>query len=499
MNYLLLLKYLGHFSIAASVLKLPSVAWGLYFQEWGAIRALIGAVLVSLILGGLLSVLGRRAASQMFQREALALVGLGWLMMAALGALPFIFCSALGPVDALFESMSGFTTTGATVITQLDGIPRSILFWRSFTHWLGGMGIIVLFVAVLPYLGAGGKQLFKSETPGPDPRGLKPRIKDTASILYKMYIGLTVMQTLLLMGAGLSFFEALCHTFGTLATGGFSTHDSSIAAYQNVYVELIIIAFMVVAGGNFALYFTLIRGDWRSLPKNTEWRVYIGILTISTLLVTANLMGMQGHAGTKIPVSPDGSLMPEYGLWHALRAAAFQVTSIMTTTGYCTENFDEWPHFSRALLVLLMFMGGCAGSTGGGMKVIRWILLTKMAYYHLKGAFQPKTIQTVRLGGHIVEADVQRRLYTFFYLYMAIFLAGTVFMSLLGLPLQTAATSVIATLNNIGPGLELVGAIENYAFIPAPGKLFLTLCMVMGRLELFSICVLFIPAFWRQD
>jgi trk system potassium uptake protein len=499
MNYLLLIKYLGHFSIAASVLMLPSAAWSLYFREWGALGALMGSSLAALILGGLLSILGRRAANQMFHREALALVGLGWLMMASLGSLPFLFSGALGPVDALFESMSGFTTTGATVIGQLDSIPRSILFWRSFTHWLGGMGIIVLFVAVLPYLGAGGKQLFKSESPGPDPRGLKPRIKDTASILYKMYIGLTVAQTMLLMGAGLDFFEALCHTFGTLATGGFSTHDASIAAYDSVYVEIIIIAFMVVAGGNFALYFAMIRGDWRSLPKNTEWRIYIGILAVSTLLVTANLMGLHGQVGLEPLSAPDGSIMPDYRFGHALRAAAFQVTSIMTTTGYCTENFDRWPHFSRALLVGLMFFGGCAGSTGGGMKVIRWILLTKMAYHHLKGAFQPKTIQTVRLGGQIVEADVQRRLYTFFFLYIAIFLAGTIFMSFLGLPLQTAATSVIATLNNIGPGLEMVGAVENYAFIPIPGKLFLTLCMVMGRLELFSICVLFIPAFWRQD
>lgn len=499
MNYLLLIKYLGHFSIAASVLMLPSAAWSIYFREWGALTALTGSCLVSVIFGGLLAVLGRRATNQMFQREALALVGLGWLMIAALGALPFIFCGALGPVDALFESMSGFTTTGATVIAQLDTIPRSILFWRSFTHWLGGMGIIVLFVAVLPYLGAGGKQLFKSETPGPDPRGLKPRIKDTASILYKMYIGLTVAQTMLLMGAGLDFFEALCHTFGTLATGGFSTHDTSVAAYQSVYVELIIIAFMVVAGGNFSLYFVMIRGDWRSLPKNTEWRVYMAILLVSTVLVTANLMGFQGNAGANPPPSPDGSIMPEYGFWHALRAAAFQVVSIMTTTGFCTENFETWPFFSRALLLLLMFVGGCAGSTGGGMKVIRWVLLSKMAYYHLKGTFQPKTIQTVRLGGQVVEQEVQRKLYTFFFLYIGVFLFGTVFMSLLGLPLQTASSSVIATLNNIGPGLEMVGAVENFAFIPAAGKLFLTLCMVMGRLELFSICVLFIPAFWRQD
>ena len=499
MNYLLLIKYLGHFSIAASVLMLPSAAWSLYYGEWGALAALMGAVLVSIAFGGFLGVLGRRASNQMFHQEALALVGLSWLIIAGLGALPFIFCGVLSPVDAYFESMSGFTTTGSTVIPKLELVPKGILFWRSFTHWVGGLGIVLLFVAVLPYLGMGGKQLFKSEATGPDPRALKPRIKDAATVLYKIYLALTVAQTLLLMSAGLSFFDALCHTFGTLATGGFSTYDSSVAAFQSVYVELIIIFFMVAAGSNFALYFAMMRGDWWSLPRNTEWRVFIAILTVSTLLITVNLMGLQGHAGADLPPSPDGSTMPDYGFWHALRAAAFQVVSIMTATGFCTENFDQWPYFSRALLVMLMLIGGSAGSTSGGIKVIRWILLVKMIQHHLKSTFQPKTLQTIRIDGQVVEQDVQRKIYAYFALYMIILFSSTVLLSALGLPLQTAITSVTATMNNVGPGLELVGAVENFAFIPAMGKIILCFCMVMGRLELFSICVLFLPSFWRKD
>lgn len=495
MNYRLVAKYLGHFTMAISLLMLPSALWAYALGEGDALGAFGKAIGISIAAGIVLSALGHKAPDRMFQREGLALVGIGWLLAAAISALPFILSGTLPPVDAYFEAMSGLTTTGSTVLEDIEAVDKSILFWRSFTHWIGGMGIIVLFIAVLPYLGAGGKQLFKSESPGPDPRGLSPRIKDTASALWKIYVGLTVVQTVLLMIAGMDLYDALTHTFGTLATGGFSPKNASIAAFDSVSIEIIIILFMVLAGTNFGLFFAMLHRDWWAPLKNTEWRVYIGLLFLASLLITVNLMGVQG----RIPIDNAASPGPEYSWGESVRHATFLTVSIMTTTGYGTENFDVWPYFSRFLLVLLMFVGGCAGSTGGGIKVVRFLILFKMAYWRLESTFRPKTIRPIRINGVVIDDDVQRTVYAFFVIHLFILAFGCAFMSLLGLPFQTAMTSVVATLNNIGPGLELVGAAENYHFIPASGKVFLTLCMAMGRLELFSICVLFVPAFWKHS
>jgi len=519
MNYRLVSKYLGHFSMAIGLLMAPSALWAVYFREWRGLLALLAAMAVCGLVGFGLARLGRKAEPALRQREALGLVGVSWLLAAALGALPYLFSGVFdySYVDAYFECMSGFTTTGSSVLTDFEGTARSILFWRSFTHWLGGMGIIVLFIAVLPYLGAGGKQLFRSESPGPDPRGLRPRIKDTAAILYSIYLGFTVAETLLLMLAGMNLYEALCQTFGTLATGGFSTHPQSIGGFDNLAVDLIIIFFMVCAGGNFALYFAMLKGEWKAPWKDTEWRVYVTVLAVCAAAVTLNLMGVGGRFRGEPPPTPPYQVQQllgsgadqaapalvrqptRYGLGNALRYGSFQVVSIMTTTGFCTDDFDKWPYFSRALLVVLMFIGGCAGSTGGGIKVVRVVMLLKMAYWRLENTFKPKMVRAIRVSGLVVDEGVQKTVYAFFVLYLVWFAGGTLFMSLLGLPFQTAVTSVAATLNNIGPGLEHVGAVRNYELIPAIGKVFLSLCMVLGRLELFSICVLFVPAFWRHD
>jgi len=491
MNYRLCAKYLGHFAIAIGLLMIPSAGWAVYFQEWRSFVALMASVAISAVVGAILASIGRNAPSHLYQREALLFVGVSWLMAAGLGALPYILSGVFDPVDAYFETMSGFTTTGSSVLTDIEATDKSILFWRSFTHWLGGMGIVVLFIAVLPYLGAGGKQLFKSESPGPDPRGLRPRIKDTASILYKIYLGFTVAQTVALMMAGMSLYEALCHTFGTLATGGFSTRQASVAAYHSVSIDVIILFFMFCAGSNFALYFAALRGNWKAFFRDTEWRVYTLIIVLCTLLVTANLV-----LGTWA-VGP-GEAARDYSWGQALRYASFQVVSLMTTTGFCTDNFDIYPFFSRMLLVILMFVGGCAGSTGGGIKVVRIVMLAKMAYWRLERTFRPKTIRAIRVSDMVIGDEAQHSVYAFFVLYIVWFALGSLFMSALGLPFQTAVTSVAATLNNIGPGLEQVGAIRDYHAIPDVGKIFLSLCMVMGRLELISILVLFVPAFWRQ-
>jgi trk system potassium uptake protein TrkH len=494
MNYRLVAKYLGHFTLAIALLMLPAVICAACYAEWSTLFAFVESMLISATLAAVLLLLGRKAPDQMYQREGLALVSIGWLLTAAIGALPYVVSGSLGAVDAYFESMSGFTTTGSTILTDIPSHDKSILFWRSFTHWLGGMGIIVLFIAVLPYLGAGGKQLFKSESPGPDPRGLRPRIKDTATVLYKIYLALTITQTILLMVAGMDLYDALCHTFGTVASAGFSTKATSIAHFDSVAIEVIIITFMVLAGTNFALFFAMMRGDRGAVFRNAEWRVFIAVLVIGTALVTINLMGVQGTIDVGEPQPQE-----DYTFGKALREASFQVVSLTTTTGYGTANFDAWPHFSRALLLLLMFVGGCAGSTSGGIKIVRFIILVKMTYWRLESTFRPKTIRKVRINGYVIEDDVQRSVYAFFALHMTIFAIGILFMSYLGLPFQSAVSSVIATLNNIGPGIELVGPDLNFAFIPDAGKIFLSLCMAMGRLELFSICVLFIPSFWKHS
>lgn len=484
---------------ALGLLMIPSAGWAIYYGEWRVLFAFVLSMVFSVLLGVGLVRLGRHAQDHLHHREALGLVGVAWLVAAGLGALPYIFAGVFGPIDAYFESMSGFTTTGSTVLVDIEAASKGILFWRSFTHWLGGMGIIVLFVAVLPHLGIHGKLLFKSETPGPNPRGLRPKIKDTAVILYAIYTGLTVLETVALMFAGMSLYEALCHTFGTLATGGFSTRQASVGAFNSVSVDLIITFFMICAGSNFALYFAMLHGKWRAPWRDTEWRVYMATLAVATLLITLNLLGVQHHSAIEAAVAQPSIQTPSYSPPQALRYASFQVVSIMTTTGFCTADFDAWPYFSRMLLVALMFVGGCAGSTGGGIKVVRVVMLAKMAYWRLESTFRPKAVRAVRVNGEPIDEDTQDTVYAFFVLYVAWFIAGALVMSLLGLPFQSAVTAVAATLNNIGPGLEAVGAKMDYALVPAAGKVFLSLCMVLGRLELFSILVLFAPAFWRDN
>lgn len=491
MNHLAVIKYLGVFSIAAATAFLPCAAWAIWFWEPDVLRAFLSSILVVLLCGGILLFWGRRADRRLFNRDTLALVGVGWLLIAAYGGLPYLFSGTLSPVDAYFESMSGFTTTGATVLEDIEGTPKSLLFWRSFTHWLGGLGIILLLIIVLPFLGAGGKLLYRSEVPGLDKRSLRPRIKDSALILFKIYAALTLAMTALLMAAGMDLYGALCHTFGTLATGGFSTREASIAAFDSVLIEGIIILFMIIAGTSFGLLYCIAHRQWNTVFSNAEWRLYLVLLALGSLLITVNLLGMLGAW------SPDdyhADTLPG-----ALRMAVFQTVSIMTTTGYCTENFDVWPFFSRALLVMLMFVGGCSGSTGGGLKVARILVLFKLARVHLERAFRPRHVQVVRVGDMVLDDAIQRAVLSYFVIHMLVLTFSTLVMAGLGMPLLSSFTAVAATLNNIGPGLELVGAVENYAFIPDLGKALLSLLMAMGRLELYAICVLFFPAFWRRD
>ena len=481
MNYKSIERLLGIVLIVLSFAMASSIVWSVYFDEPATTTALAIAAMATFASGYACYFFGRRQTGAIGRREALVVVTASWFLIGAFGALPYLFDGAMPSfADAFFESVSGFTTTGSTVLTEIESLSHGLHYWRTLTHWLGGMGIVVLFIAIFPQLGVGAKHLFKSEVPGPITEGLKPKIKETASVLWKIYLGLTVVEIGLLYLAGMSFFDAMCHAFATLATGGFSTKNASIAYYDSASVDLIVTFFMFLAGVNFGLYYAFFKGRFTAIFRDTEFRVYTSIFVLVSLAITVDIL----------------SRHPNF--WQALRYSSFQTIAIVTTTGFATDDFNLYPDFARTLLVVLMFMGGSAGSTAGGMKVSRIIVVTKAAFIEIYKTFRPNAVRSVKLGNSVMSDDLTKSIYGFFALFLFMFVAGTLIMTLLGLDLVTASTSVIATLGNIGPGLERVGAVENFAFIPATGKYFLSFCMILGRLELFTVFVLFVPDFWKR-
>lgn len=445
--------------------------------------AILGAIAVNLLAGLLLYLFNRGRQTELRHREGFAIVALGWLTLAVFGSLPLIFSGVLGnPIDAVFETMSGYTTTGATVLDKIEGQPRGILFWRSLTHWFGGMGVLVLAIAILPFLGVGGMQLFRAEAPGPVQDRLTPRITGTAKLLWMVYLLLSALETMFLMFGGLSLYEALCHTFGTMATGGFSTRNASIGAFNSVFIEVVIIIFMFLAGTNFSLHYRLLSSrDWRGIWKDEEFRFYLVVIFSCVALVTVNLY-MQDDAS----------------VGRGLRRASFQVVSITTTTGFCTDNFDGWPAFSKLVLLVLMFVGGCAGSTGGAMKHVRILILLKHGFREIRRLIYPGVVLPLRVSGRPVSGEVVTNVLGFFLLYMAIFVAAMFLIAFQGVDFVTSFASVAATLGNIGPGFAGVGAEQNYAHLPYIVKVVLTFCMLLGRLEIYTVLVLLVPSFWKK-
>ena len=481
MNLRIISRLLGILLLVLAGTMATSLLWSWHYREIATTIAFIFATAITVASGYALYFVGRKESGAIGRREALIVVTTGWVLIGIFGALPYMFDGAFSNfADAFFEAVSGFTTTGSTVLTEIESLSYGLHYWRTLTHWLGGMGIVVLFIAIFPQLGVGAKHLFKSEVPGPITEGLKPKIKETASTLWKIYLGLTVAECGLLYWGGMNFFDALCHSFATLATGGFSTKNASVAHFDSVAIDSIIILFMFLAGINFSLYYVFLKGNFTALFKDTEFRVYTALFVITTLAITINILGRH----------------PEFG--QALRYAAFQTIAIVTTTGFATDNFDLYPTFSRVLLVALMFVGGCAGSTAGGMKISRYIVIFKAAFIEVYKTFRPQAVKAVKIGHSAMSNDLIKSIYAFFALFLFVFVAGSLFMSTLGLDILTATTSVIATLGNIGPGLAKVGAIENFAFVPTAGKLFLSFCMILGRLELFTVFVLFVPDFWKR-
>lgn len=476
--------------------------------ESQACAALLLAALMGACAGGGIWLATRAVAGgQLLRREALLLVSTCWLLGAALAGLPYLVWGQLlegpaashpftSPVNCYFEAMSGLTTTGATVLSDIGLLPGSLLLWRSLTHWLGGLGIIVLFVAVLPSLGVGGKKLFRIEAPGPAPSGVHPHIGETARILWIIYLGLTVAEILILRVAGLSFFEATCHTMATLATGGFSTLNSSIAGYDSAMVEAVVIVFMVLAGVNFGLYYQIFHGKLKSVWYDTELRLYLLLLTAGSVIVVASIASQ--------PMVWTTGESTEASLGTAMRAGVFTTVSMQTTTGFCTADFNRWPFIAKATLLMLMFVGGSAGSTGGGIKVIRvWIAL-KVIVAELERIFRPNVVRPLKVGASAIDHEM--RLGTLVYLLVIVVLFGAGSGAIMALEtgggqcdFTTAATASLASLCNIGPGLARVGAVENYGWFSVGSKLVMSLLMALGRLEVFAIAVLFLPSFWRAD
>jgi len=459
---------------------------GLHYHE--AVWRHYGTVaLTALSVSVLLRLLGPHdapATLKITRREGFAAVVLSWMTLVFFGALPFWLSGSMATLaDAVFESASGFSTTGATILTDIEALPHAHLFQRSLSHWIGGMGIIVLSVAILPELAVGGMQLFSAESSGIDTDKLSPRIVSTARRLWQVYVAMTVVLVVLLLFGHMNFFDAVTHAFGTVATGGFSTHNASIAAFDSLYIESVTVIFMLAAGISFALLFRfIIRRQPGPLLRSEEVRMYLGIFVLFALAITVNLL----LTGTY----PD--------MFSAARAAIFQTATIITTTGFGTANFDAWPDFSRYLLVLLMVMGGCAGSTAGGIKAIRLLLVYRHAIVELKKLIHPSLVQPVTVARRGVRDSTLQGILGFLLLYIITTAVATGLVLATGVDLITGTTAVIAAMNSIGPGLGLVGPASNYAALPESCKWILSACMLVGRLEIYTVFVLFTPGFWRR-
>ena len=465
--------------VEAALLLLPLIVEMAYNEH--TLLAFLVPMALLFTLGLALSI--KPPKKKMFYaREGFLTVALSWVILSVFGALPFYLSGEIPSfVDALFETISGFTTTGASILTDVEALPHSMLFWRSFTHWIGGMGVLVFVLAILPQSNDGNNMhLLRAEVPGPTVGKLVSKMKLTARILYGIYIFMTAAEVVLLCMGGMPLFDSLAHAFGTAGTGGFGIKNTSIAFYDSAFIDGVITVFMILFGVNFNLFYFIVAGHAMRALRSEELRWYLGIIAVSIALITANISHMYGS------------------VLHALRYAAFQVASIITTTGYATADFNAWPVFSQMILVLLMFLGASAGSTGGGLKTARVIVLLKTGWRELRHMFQPRSQVAVRLEGKNVNADTANSIQVFFFVYMLVYAGSVLLLSLYGFDFVTTSTAVAACLNNIGPGLGAVGPTGNFAGFSDLGKCLLSFNMLAGRLEIFPMLMLFVPAVWRN-
>ena len=481
MNKRLVLRLLGAILLIEALAMAPSLAISFLYGDGDAL-ALLSSMALLAALGFPAWRFAHPREQNLRAREGFLVVALSWVLLSAFGALPFVI-SGLIPnyIDAFFEAVSGFTTTGATVLGNFDGLPRGVMFWRSFTHWIGGMGVLVLTLALLPQMTGRSSHLVRAESPGPSLSKIVPKMGDTAKILYLIYGALTMIELAALIIAGMSPYDAAIHAMGTAGTGGFSNYGSSIGAFDSAVIDAIITFFMVLFGINFALFYRVLVGGWRDALRSEELRWYLALFAGSTLFVS--LM-----------------ILPQYGTFlNALRYGSFQVATIMSTTGYATADFNLWPQAVKALIVVLMFIGSCAGSTAGGIKVVRVGILCKLGCREVRRTFQPRKVQVVRFEGKGVEENRLTQVSVFFFVYVLLVLVGMFLVSLEGLyDLETNFTAVLTCISNVGPGLGHVGPVENFSGYGPFAKVVLSLLMLAGRLELFPILVLFHPSAWRK-
>lgn len=490
MNIKAIFNVVGILLIMLAGILIVPVGVSIYFKSpsLGGHLSEVNSFLLTMVLSLLAGlVLWKKFPSnieKLRDREGFAIVTFSWILVSLFGALPY-FLSGICPsfIDAFFESVSGFTTTGATILGAIDPLPHGTLFWRSMTQWLGGMGIIVLSLAIFPALGIGGYRLFKAEIPGgATVERVLPRLAETAKILWKTYLTFSLVEILLLKLGGMNYFDAICHTFSSLSTGGFSPHTASIAEFNSVYIEIVVMIFMFLSGINFTLHYHVSRGNFAGMFQNAEFRFFAWLVLSGILVVTWGL----------INDSPDA------GLGDSFRRGSFQVISLNTTTGYVTDDFDQWPHFVRKLLVLIMLVGGCVGSTSGSLKVIRVMVLFKIVLREIHKLIQPRAIFHVKVGNKTVTEDQLMNMVGMTVLFVGLFALISILLSLMGLDPTTAISASAATLSNTGPGLGMVGPVGNYADIPLLGKGLLILAMLLGRLEIYGVLLLFSPLTWRK-
>ena len=479
MNYAIVLRLLSYILLTEGALLLLPAAASLCYGEWFVMGVFLFTAALSAALGALLHRI--KTKSQIFyMREGFATTALCWLLISVVGAVPFVLTGSIpNPVDAMFETVSGFTTTGASILPAVEDLPRGILFWRSFTHWIGGMGVLVFLLSLLPLTGGSHVNLMKAESPGPQVDKLVPKVQSTAKILYGIYLALTILELVFLLLGGMPLFESLLTAFGTAGTGGFGFKNDSFGSFSP-YIQWVVTIFMILFGVNFNAYFLLLMRKFRRAAASEEVRGYFAIIAAAVAVITANIYSIYNSFG------------------EALRQAAFQVGSIITTTGFSSCDFDQWPTLSKEILVVLMFVGACAGSTGGGIKVSRLLILGKTLGKELKQALHPQVVAPVRMDGKLLNHETIRTTNVFMAAYIFIFAASFLLISLNGYDMVTNFTSVAATLNNIGPGLNQVGPMMNFGGYSNPAKLVLIFDMLAGRLEIFPMLVLFMPDTWRK-
>lgn len=478
----MIFKFIGILLMILTPFMAISGLWSVYFDEPQALRSILLSSAITLIVGLVLTVLTwKHDHRNIGKKEGYVIVTLTWVFISAFGALPFFFSGYFPSyTDAFFETMSGFTTTGATVLSDIEAVPKGLLFWRSMTHWLGGMGIIVLTLAILPILGVGGMRLFIAEAPETTTNKLHPRITETAKRLWGIYFILTMVQTLLLMAGGLDLFDALNHAFSTMSTGGFSTKNDSIAGFS-AFNQYIIIVFMILAGLNFSLHYYTLKGQFAKVAKNEEIRLYLLTILGASLVISVLLFF---------------SIYTDYE--KAFRDSLFQVVSIITTTGFVSADYLAWGEPIWILIFMVMFTGGCIGSTAGGIKMVRHLILLKNIRYEFRRLIHPNAIIPIKLNGKTLPLEIIYHILAFFMIYLLVMAIGTVVMVFIGLDFESAIGATVASLGNIGPGIGSVGPIENYSHVPLLGKWFLSFLMLVGRLELFTVLMLLSPSFYKN-